>query len=946
VYEQTNQTQNGVYVVTSVGSGSTNWVLTRSSDTNTYGLTSPNTLGEGSTFFVQQGTTGAGETYTCNTVGTIVFGTTNITFTQISATQIYSAGTGLTLAGTQFSITNTAVTAASYGAANKTLTATVNAQGQLTALADTDIAIPMSQVTSGVLGATQGGTGQSSYSIGDILYADTTTSLARLADVAVGNALISGGLNAAPAWGKIALASAVSGTLGIANGGTGQTTANAAFNALAPSQATNSGKYLTTDGTDTSWGALSAVSTISFGTTGLTPNTATSGAVTVAGTLAIANGGTGATTRQDAMDTLAGATTAGQYLRGNGTDVVMANIVAGDVPTLNQNTTGTAGGLSGSPSISVGTVTTTAGSAAIPAITTTGDTNTGIFFPAADTIAFSEGGTESMRIHASGGVSIGNTTDPSIYNVLLGNSAATAAANFNALNSSGQTSFGTQSNSAYGALAAGDGFVYTTKHVVLASDSASGAIKFGTGSGIPERMRIDSSGRVGIGTASPRQLLSVGANLDLYSGSVNSPTVPSVRGSAGNNLILSGFSAGAVFLNFDGGTGGVNFCNGSGSTVASMSSAGGLSATTGSFSTNLLVGSGTALAPGSVSGFGAGVITEPATGYSAAGMVIGNTAGQHGSIVYGSNTMYFGTENGSASTMGVKATLTSAGNFNATGTISGTNITTGGNVTGSSTSCSGNSATATNLTSNQTNWGSTGVISAVVGQLGWKNYGNNHTIFDASNSTSPSGGAVNNTNAQIAWTGTYPTLMGWNGSNTYGVRVDSARVSDNGIPSGTVMLFIQTAAPTGWTKSTAHDNKALRIVSGTASSGGSVAFTTAFQNQGVSGSISVSVGAGSLAVGAGSFAVGATTLAESQMPSHTHSVPTTTNFSGSSQVLRRDGTNGNINIGLTGGGGSHTHGLTGAPSLSGSPSVTSQSFSGNAINLAVQYVDAIIATKD
>ena len=68
---------------------------------------------------------------------------------------------------------------------------------------------------------------------------------------------------------------------------------------------------------------------------------------------------------------------------------------------------------------------------------------------------------------------------------------------------------------------------------------------------------------------------------------------------------------------------------------------------------------------------------------------------------------------------------------------------------------------------------------AVSGQLMWKNYGNNHTIFDASNSTSPTGSGVNNTNSDIAWTGTYPTLMGWNGSSTYGVRVDSARVADS-----------------------------------------------------------------------------------------------------------------------------------------------------------------------
>jgi hypothetical protein len=63
----------------------------------------------------------------------------------------------------------------------------------------------------------------------------------------------------------------------------------------------------------------------------------------VTGTLPIANGGTGETTRQAAMDTLAGAVTSGQYLRGDGTDVVMSAIQAADVPTLNQNTTGSAG---------------------------------------------------------------------------------------------------------------------------------------------------------------------------------------------------------------------------------------------------------------------------------------------------------------------------------------------------------------------------------------------------------------------------------------------------------------------------------------------------------------------------------------------------------------------------------------------------------------------------
>jgi hypothetical protein len=104
------------------------------------------------------------------------------------------------------------------------------------------------------------------------------------------------------------------------------------------------------------------------------------------------------------------------------------------------------------------------------------------------------------------------------------------------------------------------------------------------------------------------------------------------------------------------------------------------------------------------------------------------------------------------------------------------------NTTGSSGSCTGNAATATTattLTSTQANWASTGVIGNVVGMLAWKNYSNNHVIFDASNGTSPSGTAVNATNAATAWSSSYPTLMGWNGGGTYGVRVDSARVADS-----------------------------------------------------------------------------------------------------------------------------------------------------------------------
>ena len=133
-----------------------------------------------------------------------------------------------------------------------------------------------------------------------------------------------------------------------------------------------------------------------------------------------------------------------------------------------------------------------------------------------------------------------------------------------------------------------------------------------------------------------------------------------------------------------------------------------------------------------------------------------------------------------------------------------------------------------------------------------------------------------------------------------------------GFASGTAMLFVQTAAPTGWTKSTTHDNKALRVVSGTASSGGTTAFTSVFASRTPSGT------------------VGATTLTEAQIPSHTHS------FTASVSSVNR-GLGGSAcgtspagsTTGATGGGGSHDHGFT-----------------GTAMDFAVQYVDVIIATKD
>jgi fibronectin-binding autotransporter adhesin len=154
IYTQSNAAHNGVYTVTNPGAPDAPgpgaaWVLTRATDADTYGVGDPNKLGQGDAFFVTSGNTGAGETYILNTVGTITFGTTNLTFAQISSAQIYAAGTGLNLSNLTFSIANTAVTAAQYGNDGAVGQFTVNAQGQLTNAAN--VSINASSITVGTL---------------------------------------------------------------------------------------------------------------------------------------------------------------------------------------------------------------------------------------------------------------------------------------------------------------------------------------------------------------------------------------------------------------------------------------------------------------------------------------------------------------------------------------------------------------------------------------------------------------------------------------------------------------------------------------------------------------------------------------------------------------------------------------------------------------------------
>jgi hypothetical protein len=296
IYNQTNQFENGVYTVTTVGDGSTPWVLTRATDADTYALKDPNGLGNGDAFFITSGNTGAGETYVCNTVGVITFGTTAITFAQVSASQVYSAGTGLTLTGTQFSITNTGVSASTYGSASSVPVFAVNAQGQLTTVTNTPIAINGNQITSGTIGspyisgsytgitgvgtltagtwtasaiaAVYGGTGITSYSAGDLLYANTSTSLDRLTIGASNRILTSSG--SAPSWtdpasitvGNATNATSATTATNLAGGVAGSVPYQSGIGATLFSAAGSLGEFLISGGT----GSPTWTSTISGGT--------------------------------------------------------------------------------------------------------------------------------------------------------------------------------------------------------------------------------------------------------------------------------------------------------------------------------------------------------------------------------------------------------------------------------------------------------------------------------------------------------------------------------------------------------------------------------------------------------------------------------------------------------------------------------------------------------
>ncbi len=385
-------------ILTSNGAGSPGWT------TATGGSVTSVDVSGGTTGF----TTSGGPITSSGTItlgGTLVVanGGTNSTATPTAGAVPYGTGTAydFTAVGTVGQVLTSAGAGTPTWATPTTGTvSSVDVSGGTTGLTTSGGPITSSGTITlaGTLIAANGGTGYSTYTIGDILYASSTTALSKLADVATGNSLISGGVGAAPSWGKIGLTTHVSGTLPIANGGTNGT---ATPTAGAVSYGTGTAFGFTAAGTSgqvlTSAGAgIPTWTTPTTGTVTSVGQTFTGGLISVAGspvtgsgTLALTVAGTsGGVPYFSSASTWASsaALAANALVIGGGAGVAPATTTTGTgvVTALGVNT-GTAGafvvngGALGTPSS--GTVTNLTGTASININGTVGATTptTGVF---------------------------------------------------------------------------------------------------------------------------------------------------------------------------------------------------------------------------------------------------------------------------------------------------------------------------------------------------------------------------------------------------------------------------------------------------------------------------------------------------------------------------------------------------------------------------------------
>ncbi len=349
----------------------------------------------------------------------------------------------------------------------------------------------------GVVAVANGGTGNTSIAAHAVVIGEGATAFASAGPGAL-NTVLHGNGAADPSFSSVSLIADVSNTLPIGNGGTGQTTQQTAINALAGGVTT--AQYLRGNGTNVVLSGIQVtdVPTLNQNTTGTAAN--------VTGTVAIANGGTGQTTQQTAINALAGGVTAAEYLRGDGTNVSLSGIQVSDVPTLNQNTTGTAANVTGTVAIANGGTGQTTQQTAINALAggvtnaqylrgngtnvvlsgiqvtdvpTLNQNTTGTAANVTGTVATGNGGTGVTGTASNGQLLIGNGAGYTLANI-------TAGSNISVTNGAGSITIATTGGSSgngeiVGGISHGTSLAANAWHpaTVAAVNAATGAIGSG-----------------------------------------------------------------------------------------------------------------------------------------------------------------------------------------------------------------------------------------------------------------------------------------------------------------------------------------------------------------------------------------------------------------------------------------------------------------------------------
>jgi len=307
---------NGVYTVTQVGSAGTPYILTRATDFDTVG-TGVDQIDEGDFFLVTSGTANVNTAWVQQTAPPITIGTTALVFQQFSAPITYTAGTGLNESPAYtFNIANTGVTAATYGSGSQVPVFAVNAQGQLTTVTNTSIAIAAGAVSGLAASATTNTTDAGNISTGTLPSGRLIGGYTQVTGV---------GTLTAGTWNATTIDSAYGGT-GFSTYTTGDLIYTSATNTLSKLPIGSTNQVLTVVGGVPAWAASTGgVTSFQTSLNGLTPSTSTTGAVTLAGTLGVSSGGTGQTSYTD-----------GQLLIGNSTGNTLskATLTAGSNITI------------------------------------------------------------------------------------------------------------------------------------------------------------------------------------------------------------------------------------------------------------------------------------------------------------------------------------------------------------------------------------------------------------------------------------------------------------------------------------------------------------------------------------------------------------------------------------------------------------------------------------